>query len=510
MNSIVIVTALGVVNFAHRMFLLPANPMGFDSWGHLYFAMEVKKQRSGPFRPLYPRVAGGEAFYYPLFVHWLYGFLPRSLLRGHITLINPTIESLFLMAALALAGAAGLPSELILAAGALYILTPLWFSKLAIGPRVLAFTPRLASEVAYPLALAIVLFDFGLSPAVAVPSAALLLAVILLGSKFGVQVVFFVTPLAAALAQSWQLALAGLIGLLVAWIGSGGAFGKQLRQQAAHLAWYFGELRHGRMYVSGRNKLSQLLPTSSKLTAAEARKLVFRWFGYNSFTAVILKAPHLPLTAILAIAYRGALDVPQALWAPVIAATIVYFLINLPWLLFLGEAERYLSHVSIHSNLLFAIVCFETGWVALAWLAAAYGLAFTLAERILLRKPAEAKAEEDARSVIDHLRNREDHRIVLSFPYGAVTPFRILLDTDHHAVFPLFAGKQHKEAMKAFDSDLALDLRQLDEMVRIAGVDFLIIDEAARREQLPDWQPPAGWRRIDGDFGDLMLYERVV
>src|SRR4051794_10529388 len=166
------IAIFAAANLLHRVFLLPYVTMTFDSWGHLYFAAEAKRSRCGPFGPLHPRVAGGEAFYYPLLIHWLYGFLPRSVLRDRSALINPVLETLFLAAALTIAAASGVGREVVLVAGATYMLTPLWFSKLAFGPRVLAFTPRLASEVAYSLALMVALLDFGLPTPAAVVIAA--------------------------------------------------------------------------------------------------------------------------------------------------------------------------------------------------------------------------------------------------------------------------------------------------------------------------------------------------
>lgn len=390
-----------------------------------------------------------------------------------------------------------------------YILTPLWFSKAAFGPRVLTFTTRLVSEVAYPLALAIILFDIGQPTALAILFSTILFALILLSSKFGVQTVFLVTPVTAVLAGSWPLIAAALLGLAAAWIISRGVFGKQLATQGKHLAWFFGELRSGRAMVNGRNKFSDLIPGSLRPSGQEVKKIAFGWLGRNSFTAVLLKAPHLIVTAILVVIYGSELTLPAALWAPTVAAVLIYLLINLPWLLFLGEAERYISHVSIFTNLLFATICLQTGLVWLAILVAIYGVAFTLAERLALRKPIHPQREMGADAATAYLQGRTDRRVVLSIPYSALPPFRILADTQHAAVYSLLAGADHQREMKELENHFHIDFDQWDRVAAVTGADFIV----ARPVDFPDvaqgWRPPVEWQKVSGDFGDLALYEKA-
>ena len=505
--SLGLLLLLAVANLVHRLFLLPASPMVFDSWGHLYFTMEVRRAKSGPFGALHPRVPGSAPFHYPLFVHWIYSFLPERWLRHRTAIINPVVESLFLASILALALAAGFDRLTVALSGLLYILTPLWFSKTAFGPRVLNFTSRLASEAAFPLAIAFALWDLGLPDVVALALATFFLAIILLGSKFGVQAVFFLVPPTGLIAGSWLLGAAFALAVLLSWIVSGGAFGKQLRQQAAHLGWYLGELRAGRAMVLRRNNFADLVPRSLRISGMEFKKLAFGWLGRNSFTAVLLKAPHLPLIPVLLLLPHPGL--PLGLTVPIAVAALVYFLINLPWLLFLGEAERYLSHLSIFTNLLFVTLCIATGLTLLIYALVAYGLVFSLAERVLLRKPIHPERERDADLAIAYLKSRPDRRMVLPIPFGVVPPFRILVDTDHGAAYSLLSGADHQREMKGLESDLLVDLGQWPLVAERTGADLLVVSAQHLPEAHRNWTPPEGWRRISGEYGALTLYERI-
>jgi hypothetical protein len=507
--SSLLILAIASCNLLHRMYLLPVIPMGFDSWGHLYFVLEKRRASSGPFAPIKPRVSGGENFHYPFFVHWLYGFLPEIILRRYLFLVNPCLETIFLLVFLFIIKAANVSDELIVLTGIGYIFTPLWFSKAAFGPRVLTFTTRLVSEVAYPLALGIVLFDVGLPIAMAILMSAMLFATILLSSKFGVQAVFFVTPLTAVLGQSWPLAVAGVLGVAAAWFISRGAFGNQLLHQGRHLAWFMGELRSGRAMVNDRNKFSDLVPRSWRPTNQEIKKIAFGLLGRNSFTAVLIKAPHLVITAFLIAFYGGRLQLPTAVWAPTVAVVVIYLVINIPWLLFLGEAERYISHVSIFTNLMFATLCCQVGMTWLAILVGAYGLTFSVAERLVLRKPIHPQREIGADAATAYLKGREDIRMVLSIPYSALPPFRILADTQHGAVYSLLAGADHQRDMKALENHSHIDFDQWDRVVDVTGVDFVVTRPSDFPETAQGWQPRIGWQKVSGDFGDLALYERL-
>lgn len=511
MEVFALILSLAACNLAHRLVLLPILRMTFDSWGHLYFSMETKRSGAGPFRPIKPKVVGAEEFHYPLLLHWLYGLLPRRLLREKIQLINPAIESIFLGVFSGFIWKAGWPIEVVALSAILYILTPSWFSKVSIGPRVLNFTTRIFSEIAFPLGLAIALFELGLPPAAAVALATLTFAFILLGSKFGVQTVVLVTPLAGALAQSWTLVTAWLLAFPVALILSRGAIAEQLRQQAQHLKWYFQELRAGRTLINGRNSTRFLVLWDSKRSAAaNARKLIFSWFARNSFTAVLLKAPHIPIALVLlVVASTRGMPFPRELAGPLLAAAAIYLVTSLRWFLFLGEAERYLSHISIFTNLLFVLLCMSLDLQALIWLVAAYGLAFSVGEAILLRKGLEGGDSRAEDEVIAYLRQLIEPRTVVIFPYHAVSPYRIMIETEHETVFPWLSGSRHKSEIREVEDYPYLDLHRLDRLVELTFADLLIVSSAERSGRLSGWTAPHSWIRVDLGVDEFEIYERV-
>jgi len=511
MNIALAIAGIATLNLLHRLWLLPRNPMSFDSWGHLYFTLETKRGGTGPFRPIRPSVVGSEDFYYPLLPHWLVGLLPKSFLRHKSWMLNPLFETLFLAIVLATAISGGIPPDWVAAGGLSYVLTPLWSTKLAIGPRVLNFTTRTFSELLYPLTLVVLLFDLSLPYWLAVTVGAILFSAVLLGSKFGVQVVLLVTPLIALLTMNTQLALSLAIAPILALSVSRGGFAGQLRQQLHHLKWYVEELKHGRLPMDSRNLLKHLAEWSADNSySRNLRRLINNWFARNSFTGMLLRAPHVPTTvALLFLAMRRGVEVDPVLWAPVCAGVVIYLATSLRPLLFLCEAERYVSHVSIFSNVLFVALCYSLDLLPLAWLAMAYGAALSLAERILLRDGVNPDAGSDEDRVVEHLQQVDMECAVIVYPYHVVPPYRIMIDTLHRCVFPVLAGPEHKKAMQELEEYPYINLARIAEVVEHTDANVLIVDKKERAARLKSWSLPDDWQIVDSDFGNLEIYERL-
>ncbi|MGB3712558.1 MAG: hypothetical protein WA985_12820 [Erythrobacter sp.] len=510
-HALLALALIVLLNCAHRVFLQARDPMTFDSWGHLYLTFAVQRSGRGPFQPIRPQVIGAQDFYYPLLPHWTYSHLPNGFLLRHNRLINPLIETAFLGISIGLALLAGLPAEWAMLGALGYVFTPLWFTKLMIGPRVLNFTTRLFSEVLYPLALGVLLLAVPIPDWLAVGIGAALLAAVLLGSKFGVQVVVFVTPLTALFAASIKVAIAWVLAFLLAQLVSKGNFASQVRQQVAHLVWYASELREGRMPIQARNAIKHLRQWSpDKSLAQNVRRLVFVWFARNSITGVILRAPHFVATAILAaLALVGGEAIPTPFGPLVASAAAIYALTSLKYFLFIGQAERYLSHVSIWSNMLFVALCATQGLMVLVWLAIAYGLAISLGERLFLRGSVDPEAKRSEHAAMDYLESAEQERTVLVYPYHAVPPYRIMIQTPHTCLLPWMSGEAHKTAMKGLEDYPRVDLSRLEQSAELRDVDTLIVDRTVREEFLPQWGPPTGWHMVERNFGKLEIYERT-
>ena len=119
----------------------------FDSHGHLYFAKELKTQKQGPFGSIKVKVLGVDYFNHPYLWHWIIGIFPIDFVIKNQKFWNPIIDSFVSILVYLVALKLDFTKNEAFLAYALYLFSPMWFSRLAIGPRINSFTPRLAGEV---------------------------------------------------------------------------------------------------------------------------------------------------------------------------------------------------------------------------------------------------------------------------------------------------------------------------------------------------------------------------
>ena len=64
------------VSFFFRYMVVRSAPIDFDTYGHLYFAKELKLQKVNPFGNIKLNVVGNDGFSHPFLLHWIISFFP--------------------------------------------------------------------------------------------------------------------------------------------------------------------------------------------------------------------------------------------------------------------------------------------------------------------------------------------------------------------------------------------------------------------------------------------------
>lgn len=510
--TVVISVLIFLFSLASRGLVTRSGETTFDVHGHLYFAQVLREQRRGPFGQITLQVVGASGFSQPFMWHWLLSFFKQRSISTHQASINGIIDSAFALTSYLLLLQAGFDQRVAIYAVALYLLTPMWFSSLAIGPRIAGFTPRLSSEIATNLFFVVTLLPIGLPmPAVQILAVALA-TFVLSSSKFGVQVLLFLTPLISLLAQRWQPMLALMLGFGFTLIVSRGRILGQFKAQLSHLVWYFRENLAGRMHVSNRNSFRALFKRSEPSAREYAAKFVYRVLSENSYTSVIVKLPALLVIvpACIVSLQQGTNEVLSA--APVLAAVILYFLVNSRPLLFLGESERYLNHVAFFITQFAAQHAVKHGSEWILWLLLVYGLIYWTLESFVLTKLKPARlSQRQAQDalVLQDLRQLPETTVVLCYPYHAgAGVYQIMSATRHRA---LFCFGTSAEFAARFNSEYAADypyikLEKLDEMAEEYGIGYLVLDRRDLQTRgFERWKPSAQWieRTVGGDTYDV-------
>ena len=493
---------LFAIAFFFRMLACRGAVQSFDSYGHLYYVSVLKTQNQGPFGSITIKVVEGVAYSTPFLWHWILGFFPIKLVVKHQKFWIPVVDSIFAVIIFIVAKRIGFSNELAILTFALYIFTPMWFSRLAICPRIQSFTPRHSGEIATNLFFVMTCLSLGMPIWLSAVLGVCFAFYVLSSSKFGVQALLFLTPLVSIFSLSVIPLVSLLVALTLLAVASKGAFVNSIKQQFGHLRWYFLKNLKGGMAVSNRNRLDGLYlrRVDEGLLHYLARVLIML-IVRNSYTGVLLKMPIIVFVVFAWVLVPVSI-IPSAYLAPVWASLIVYCLINLPPLLFLGEAERYLNHVAAFIILASVQVSLQLDLTAVLWVLVAYGALYLLAEAFVLPRLTKntGVTEIDSQKVIDFLRDQVS-TAVLAYPYhagGGV--YRIMSETSHKTVFPFAITEDFlKKIETKFSAKYPyIDITKLDAMHRELGVSVLVVLKAAVDENLgPNWAPSSEWHEVD-------------
>jgi hypothetical protein len=488
-----------------RLSIVKNSVTDFDTYGHLYFAKEVRSQSVGPFGAIIPKVVAGQPYRHPFLWHWLIGVLSFDFFYRNKKWINAFIDSFFVLIVYAIIQIS-FTSEIALFCSLLYIFTPNLFSAISTGPRIKSLTPRITSEIAVNLYFIFLLIPLPVSNYFSYTLAIMFGVFTLLSSKFGIQAIFLLSISIALLLQSLLILGVLIVAILICFIITKGQFVSTLKDQGTHLVWYFKKNLKGEMSISKRNSLSLFREKSKdKKGILKIGTILLHLIRTNSFGVIIFKMPVLLVCLSLFIYFKfvsvQTVSLVPVILMPVLAGVFIFLAVNIPILLFIGEAERYLNHIIVFVFLMTTISAFGLNMVWILWALIGYGFLFWLFElfvynTIIHKKFDGGLKEVDEKEIIDFLRTINSEKIVLSFPYHAVGIWRIMLETIHKTVYPIMVTKEFSEKFETnYDAGYPfVDLNKINEMNNDFGLDILIIDnkQVAKRYGKM-WTPPENW-----------------
>ena len=486
--------------FIFRLLAARGVPQSFDCYGHIYFAKELKLQKVGPFGSIKIKVVGGDKFSTPFMWHWFIGFFSLSFVSRYQKLFNPFIDAVFAVCIYFLAIKLGFEREDALLSFCLYVYTPMWFSRLSIGPRTSSFTPRLSGEIFTNVFFCVTILPIGAPSWMSILLGSVCCFYVLSSSKFGVQALLFLTPIISLFSYSLLPIFSLILGIFFLSTISKGAFLNSLKQQLGHLRWYFSKNLKGETAISDRNKLGKACLRKNKEPLFRyLLRLLYRLTSRNSYISVLVKMP--VVFMLIGYWFTSPSDILSTTIVPVIAAVCIYFLVNLPQLLFLGEAERYLNHVAIFIVIGSVSIGNALHVKELLWFITLYGFLYLLVEAFVMPflNKKSSTAVNDHSKILSYLIGIEK-TVVLCYPYhagGGV--YRIMSETIHETVFPFGISE---EFAKEFESEFGgkypfIDLTKLANIHNSLGVDILIVSNSAVENNLDsNWRPTTNWNEV--------------
>lgn len=502
----ILLIAVFLVSLINRLLVIRGHGVDYDTYGHLYYAKAVRDQKAGPFGSINAAVVGSENFRHPFLWHWIIGKLSLAFFNRYKKIINAILDSLFTVVLYVII--VNLFGEKVgLLSAAIYLFTPGLFSSISTGPRIKSLTPRITSEIAVNIYFSLWFFEFGLPVYVKFSLLGIFGTYTLVSSKFGIQALVFLTLLYSLISLSLYPIIALIACVCLGALLSRGQFFRTIKYHMLHLKWYFFKNLKGETVISNRNDARQAWSRASKFRGAKKFVTFSKYLlSKNIVGILLLKIPIVVLfiTLFATGLFNCEVEVFHENYTYLVLAVIIlYALVNIPVLLFIGEAERYVNHV-----MLFVILA--TVQLALAmdlewtlYVVISIGGVYWLAEAVVLRRhlyklnDIQRKSEVE-RKILAYLNERDSGLRIMCYPYHAVGIWRLMYSTSHQIV-----GIQNRADRDEFerlygDVHPFLNLDRIDLMIENLGLNFIIIDNSKLLQRHPNgWEPSENWSKLD-------------
>tara|TARA_B100000989_G_scaffold1766_1_gene1116 strand:+ start:9300 stop:10868 length:1569 start_codon:yes stop_codon:yes gene_type:complete len=491
---------LVTITFVLRYLIIFKSENNFDVFGHLYFVKQVKKKGRGPFTSIETRILESVEIEHPFLWHWFVGRLPIGLIIKYNRLLNPLLDSVYVLIIYFLTLKMGFSLEDASWVILLYLFSPLFFTKLNLGPRIFC-TPRLFSEVLVNLFLILTILPLGINDELRILLGAICVFFVLGSSKFGLQAILFLTPLVCIFENNFvplATSFAGLVGILVC---SNFRFAKSVKEQLKHLAWYFKKNLTNETAVSRRNDFKRIFSfEKDKTLTNNFSRLIIRLVQDFSYSSIILKFPCFLLFFVFLIFCQNDETIRSLniFAGPVLASAILFILVSLPLLLFLGEAERYISHASFFALLGTVVMAKSLSLEFILYILLIYGILYLLIEIFLLPDSRASRKYEDLK-LLSFLQKQNFKINLILYPFHAIGIWRVLLQTPANVLFPFHNKHKLKKLIenRYCPEYPYTNLDHLEEMAAELGINMLVFDKKELSRKLPSWRIGENWNELD-------------
>ena len=483
-----------------RVLVVIKSNNNFDAYGHLYFTNLIRDKSAGPFTTVDTGILCSAKLANPFVWHWLVSKIPKILVHKFNKHFNSLLDAVYCGVIFWVCKELGLSSIKACEVCALYILSPIFFSKLNIGPR-LFFTPRLFSEFITNLFFILTILPLDLSQDFKIIAGAICVFLVLGSSKFGIQVILFMTPLVCLLEKNLIPLLSFSLGFLFILTLSRFSFLTSIKSQVSHLIWYFKNNLKGNMPISKRNNLRRIFSyDKDKSLQNNFLQMIIRLVQDHSISSLILKFPCVLIYFFLLFeSYKSeTFHVLGSFHGPVYAGMILFTLISLPLLLFLGEAERYINHISFFVILGIVLMCEALKMEFVSYLLLLYGFLYYCLE-ICFLKDKRAASQHAQEKILSFLNNQTAKIKLVIYPFHAVSIWRVMLETSAKVLYPLNVLPEKKKMItEHFCPEYPFtDLNLLDEMASDVGINLVVIDKGQLSTNLPGWKNSTHWEELD-------------
>jgi len=447
----------------------------FDFYFHKFMVNSLSEKGIESLMKNTNRLIRPAVFLYPFLCHWLLSLLPKLIAEIMLKYINIFLH--FLYAAIIYVFIYHLFDNIriSLLSVSLYMFSPIFFSKIAVGPRVLSFTPRLFGELLGMIYYIVYFFYLFSGKTYLIFLLLLISNFIFLVSKFSIQAIVFGTILISITTFTVLPVISLGLGFLLACVLSKGMAFKLIAQQIKHLKWYCLNNLKGKMHVSNTLKLK---PMINAVRSGDMEKLARIIFIKNNFTAIFFKFPafYIACFSLIGQIFSGSPIGYISIFF--LIPMFLFFLMCIDLFLFLGEAERYLNYFTpfIFSTLILG----NKAWMTTAfYFTIFFGIGFIFLE-LLYENKTKKHNNHVEEMIFKKLRKIPGSLNIATIPYHLLGGWRILSDTNKKWLYNAGFWVEKRDE-KQFDSFMlkypVLDLTRLDQIIMEYDLSIVFIKE---------------------------------
>lgn len=344
-----------------------------------------------------------------------------------------------------------------------YLLSPIFYSITNIGPRLYGVTPRLVSEALFTMVIFFMYCYLFVSTYYLIPFLIFLSSIFYI-SKFTIQVVFFLLFPVMLLNQSYVLLGLSILTLVINIIVSN-TLRVSLKGQFQHLKWYFGMIKN-KLFLTNRNSIRSIYKS---IIYRNLKSFLQSIYKENSFTSTSIK--FFPFFVMI---YFMDHSTNIFFSGFILVSLFLFVFINTKYLIFLGEAERYV----VHALLPILIIMGNTFTNQTLILFICILIIFYLAELFYIYTTYTKDIFADHDETYLFLKKIKSPKNILLNPLGILSGFELAANTQHN-IFNSSVG--FRSDLKNIDKFLyeypVLNMNNLEFFIKEYDINLMVLTE---------------------------------
>ena len=331
--------------------------LGSDTFYHLLCAESIRANR---FR-LPERIKGmilPGVYAYPYLYHWLLAIFPKKRRDMVEPISSPFFDAIMIAVAMLFAEHWAMKmgvenSQQFTVLLGLFMATSPALLNVSIGPRAYQGTARTLGELLFVIFMLCTYYYLYSQSSVWLIGVLLSGAMVLLSSKFGAQVVIFLLVTMSILSGNMVLLLFPFAIFLSALLVSGGSYWVIFKNHTSHLFLYARSLMHLHTAVKTVNSWAVVKELGKAIVKGDWRQSVDILLHRITLTAALVRYPQALIAGYCLFTF-GFPDRVVQHWF--VASGVIFILVSLRPLRFLGEADRYLEYSLVAQYLIIVFV----------------------------------------------------------------------------------------------------------------------------------------------------------